>query len=116
MRIQPNEGIALKFGVKAPGQAMHIRTMNMEFLYGSSFGGEPPEAYERLLLDCMVGDSTLFTRRDETEAAWELVDAIEAGWQTEPDANPLELYDPGTWGPRRAEEFIERDGRSWRRL
>ncbi len=116
MRIQPNEGIALKFGVKAPGQAMHIRTMNMEFLYGSSFGGEPPEAYERLLLDCMLGDSTLFTRRDETEAAWELVDAIEAGWQTDPDQNPLEFYDPGTWGPRRAEELIERDGRSWRRL
>jgi glucose-6-phosphate 1-dehydrogenase len=88
----------------------------MDFLYGSSFGEEPPEAYERLLLDCMLGDSTLFTRRDETEAAWEFVDTIEAGWHTNPAENPMETYDPGTWGPRRAEELIERDGRSWRRL
>ncbi len=116
MRIQPNEGIALKFGVKSPGQAMHIRAMNMEFLYGSSFGAEPPEAYERLLLDCMVGDSTLFTRRDETEAAWEFVDAIEAGWHSEPDANHLHIYEPGTWGPHAADELLEREGRSWRRL
>ncbi len=116
LRIQPNEGISLKFGVKSPGQAMHIRAMNMEFLYGSSFGAEPPEAYERLLLDCMVGDSTLFTRRDETEAAWEFVDAIEAGWHTEPEANPLQTYDPGTWGPHLADELLEREGRSWRRL
>ncbi len=116
LRIQPNEGISLKFGVKAPGQAMRIRTMNMDFLYGSSFGGEPPEAYERLLLDSMLGDSTLFTRRDETEAAWEFVDAIVAGWHAMPADNPLQSYDPGTWGPRAAEELIERDGRFWRRL
>ena len=95
---------------------MRIRAMNMEFLYGSSFGAEPPEAYERLLLDCMVGDSTLFTRRDETEAAWEFVDALVAGWHTEPDANPLQPYAPGTWGPHLADELLEREGRSWRRL
>lgn len=116
LRIQPNEGISLKFGVKSPGQAMRIRAMNMDFLYGSSFGGEPPEAYERLLLDSMLGDSTLFTRRDETEAAWEFVDAIVAGWQTDPVENPIQNYDPGTWGPRAADELIERDGRFWRRL
>ena len=116
LRIQPNEGISLKFGVKAPGQAMRIRAMNMDFLYGSSFGGEPPEAYERLLLDSMLGDSTLFTRRDETEAAWEFVDAIVAGWQAMPADNPVHTYDPGTWGPRAADDLIERDGRFWRRL
>ncbi len=116
LRIQPNEGISLKFGVKAPGQAMRIRAMNMDFLYGSSFGAEPPEAYERLLLDSMLGDSTLFTRRDETEAAWEFVDAIEAGWRTMPAQNPLRTYEPGTWGPHAADELIERDGRFWRRL
>jgi glucose-6-phosphate 1-dehydrogenase len=116
LRIQPNEGISLRFGVKAPGQAMRIRAMNMDFLYGSSFGGEPPEAYERLLLDAMLGDSTLFTRRDETETAWEFVDAIAAGWRTMPAENPLASYDPGTWGPRAADELIERDERFWRRL
>jgi glucose-6-phosphate 1-dehydrogenase len=116
LRIQPNEGISLKFGVKLPGPSMRIRSMNMDFLYGSSFGGEPPEAYERLLLDSMVGDSTLFTRRDETEAAWEIVDAIEAGWKYHPSENPIHIYEPGTWGPRAAEELLERDGRFWRRL
>ncbi len=116
MRIQPNEGISLKFGVKSPGQAMHIRAVNMDFLYGSSFGGEPPEAYERLLLDCMLGDSTLFTRRDETEAAWELVDTIAATWHNDPKDNPLAIYDPGTWGPYTADALLERDGCAWRRL
>lgn len=116
MRVQPNEGISLKFGVKSPGQAMRIRAVNMDFLYGSSFGEEPPEAYERLLLDCMLGDSTLFTRRDETQAAWEFVDAIEAGWHANPADNPVETYSPGTWGPHKADELLERDGRSWRRL
>jgi glucose-6-phosphate 1-dehydrogenase len=116
LRIQPNEGISLKFGVKLPGQSMRIRAMNMDFLYGSSFGSEPPEAYERLLLDAMVGDSTLFTRRDETEAAWEIVDAIETGWHVLPQENPMHTYDPGTWGPHAADDLIERDGRLWRRL
>ena len=116
LRIQPNEGISLKFGVKLPGQSMRIRAMNMDFLYGSSFGGEPPEAYERLLLDSMLGDSTLFTRRDVTEAAWDIVDAIDAGWHTMPRENPIQTYEPGTWGPRSADELLERDGRFWRRL
>jgi glucose-6-phosphate 1-dehydrogenase len=87
----------------------------MDFLYGSSFGVEPPEAYERLLLDCMLGDSTLFTRIDETEYSWQLLDAIEHAW-SRTSAAPLPQYEPGTWGPREADALIERDGRTWRRL
>jgi glucose-6-phosphate 1-dehydrogenase len=115
LRIQPNEGISLLFSAKVPGQEMRLRTVNMDFLYGSSFGVEPPEAYERLLLDCMYGDSTLFTRIDETEQAWQLVDAIERGWAKMP-ASSIPQYEPGTWGPKEADALIERDGRTWRRL
>ncbi len=114
MRIQPNEGISLRFMAKVPGQEMHLRSVNMDFLYGSSFGVEPPEAYERLLLDCMFGDPTLFTRIDETELAWQLVDTIVAGWQS--FNTPIVQYEPGTWGPKEADALIERDGRTWRRL
>lgn len=116
LRIQPNEGISLKFGVKSPGQALRIRAMNMDFQYGTSFGGEPPEAYERLLLDAMLGDSTLFTRRDETEAAWEIVDSIANGWKAMPESNQMATYRPGTWGPAEADALVERDGSFWRRL
>src|SRR5690242_19378010 len=114
LRIQPNEGISLRFTAKVPGQEMHLRAVNMDFLYGSSFGVEPPEAYERLLLDCMLGDPTLFTRIDETLLAWKLVDTIIAGWSKE--RTPLPQYEPGTWGPKEADHLIERDGRTWRRL
>jgi glucose-6-phosphate 1-dehydrogenase len=114
LRIQPNEGISLLFEAKVPGQEMRLRSVNMDFLYGSSFGVEPPEAYERLLLDCMLGDSTLFTRIDETEHSWQLVDTIEHAW-LHPSA-PLPQYEPGTWGPKEADALIERDGRTWRRL
>jgi glucose-6-phosphate 1-dehydrogenase len=86
----------------------------MDFLYGSSFGVEPPEAYERLLLDCMHGDPTLFTRIDETLLAWKLVDTIVAGWSKE--RSMLPQYEPGTWGPKEADQLIERDDRTWRRL
>jgi glucose-6-phosphate 1-dehydrogenase len=115
LRIQPNEGISLLFDAKVPGQEMQIRGVNMDFLYGSSFGVEPPEAYERLLLECMLGDSTLFTRVDETEYSWQLVDAIERAWAKLP-ASSIHQYEPGTWGPKQADELIERDGRTWRRL
>ncbi|HLZ23058.1 MAG TPA: glucose-6-phosphate dehydrogenase [Ktedonobacterales bacterium] len=115
LRIQPNEGISLLFSAKVPGQEMQIRTVNMDFLYGSSFGVEPPEAYERLLLDSMLGDSTLFTRIDETELAWQFVDAVERGWARQSLAK-LPQYEPGTWGPKEADALIERDGRTWRRL
>ena len=87
----------------------------MDFRYGTSFGVEPPEAYERLLLDCMLGDSTLFTRRDEVEVAWSLISAIHEGWtMVAPPQFPN--YDAGTWGPERAHELMARDGRTWRRL
>jgi len=114
MRIQPNEGITLQVSAKVPGQEMRLRTVNMDFLYGSSFGVEPPEAYERLLLDAMLGDSTLFTRIDETELAWNLVDTIVRDWKV--SGTPLAQYEPGTWGPKEADTLIERDGRTWRRL
>jgi glucose-6-phosphate 1-dehydrogenase len=113
LRIQPDEGISLKFGTKVPGTEMQIRSVNMDFLYGSSFRSQP-EAYERLLLDCMVGDSTLFTRRDEVEAAWAFVQGILDEWKSEGRENLL-TYESGTWGPEAADEFIWHDGRRWRR-
>jgi glucose-6-phosphate 1-dehydrogenase len=115
LRIQPDEGIALRFGSKVPGQAINIRPVKMDFRYGSSFGGEPPEAYERLQLDCMLGDATLFTRADEVEAAWTLIDPIIQGWQENPPTD-FPNYDAGSWGPKTADEMMERDGRAWRRI
>jgi glucose-6-phosphate 1-dehydrogenase len=114
IRIQPNEGITLRFGAKLPGQAMRIRWVNMDFRYGSSFGVKAPEAYERLLLDCMLGDSTLYARRDMVERGWEIVSPILEAWQQPPDDFPN--YPAGTWGPDRAFDLIERDDRSWRKL
>jgi len=114
LRIQPDEGISLKFGAKVPGSEMQIRSVNMDFFYGSSFVREQPEAYERLLLDCMLGDSTLFTRRDEVEAAWAFIQGILDEWKVEPPETIL-TYESGTWGPQAADEFIWRDGRRWRR-
>ncbi|MGA9998050.1 MAG: hypothetical protein WBP93_21735, partial [Pyrinomonadaceae bacterium] len=86
----------------------------MDFRYGSSFGVEPPEAYERLLLDCMLGDSTLYARRDMTERGWEIVTPILEAWKQ--PATDFPNYEAGTWGPQAADELIERDGRRWRRL
>src|SRR5579885_1958627 len=115
LRIQPNEGISLRFGAKVPGGAMRIRGVNMDFLYGSAFAGEPPEAYERLLLDCMLGDSTLFTRRDETEAAWLLINGVLEDREKHP-ATQIPIYEAGSWGPKEADALLERDRRNWRRL
>jgi glucose-6-phosphate 1-dehydrogenase len=114
LRIQPDEGISLKFGAKVPGTEMQIRSVNMDFFYGSSGFREQPEAYERLLLDCMLGDSTLFTRRDEVEAAWTFIQGILDAWKREP-AETIQTYESGSWGPQVADEFIWRDGRRWRR-
>jgi glucose-6-phosphate 1-dehydrogenase len=100
--------------VKVPGQAMLIRTVNMDFLYGASFGVESPDAYERLLLDAMLGDTTLFTRKDEVEKSWAFITAILQAWQQQPPP-PFPNYAAGTWGPAAADELMERDGRSWRR-
>jgi glucose-6-phosphate 1-dehydrogenase len=113
--IQPNEGIILTFGAKAPGPVNQIEPVKMNFDYVETFGGEPPEAYERLLLDCITGDATLFTRTDEVQAAWEFVNGILDGWSANPVRN-LPVYEAGTWGPPGVDEFIGRDGRAWREL
>jgi glucose-6-phosphate 1-dehydrogenase len=111
--IQPNEGVTLEIGAKVPGQGMAIRTVNMDFLYGGAFRTTLPEAYERLILDAMLGDATLFTRSDEVAEQWALVDAMIAAWQRDRPSYPN--YEAGTWGPRAAEELVARDGRRWRR-
>jgi glucose-6-phosphate 1-dehydrogenase len=114
LRIQPEEGISLRFGAKVPTAGMVIRSVNMDFLYASSFLVDAPDAYERLLLDCMLGDPTLFTRSDEVEAAWTLIDCIENVWR-QGDAPPLETYEAGTWGPPGADRLLAEDGRKWHR-
>jgi glucose-6-phosphate 1-dehydrogenase len=111
--VQPDEGVSLAIGVKVPGQGMTIHTVHMDFLYGGAFRTGLPEAYERLILDAMLGDATLFTRIDEVEEQWSLVDAIVAPWARDRAAFPN--YGAGTWGPTSADELLERDGRSWRR-
>ena len=116
LNIQPDEGISLRFIAKAPGTAMSLRPVNMGFQYGTAFGGEELTAYERLLLDCMLGDQTLFTRRDEVEAAWELFDPLLTWWEKTDPPPPVLPYEAGTWGPDAAQMLIERDGRRWRRL
>ena len=113
IRIQPDEGISLKFDSKVPGPTVRTAPVTMEFRYATSFGGEPPEAYERLLLETMLGDSTLFARRDEVETAWAWLDPLLNSWSS--DQHSPELYPAGTWGPEGADRLIERDGRKWRR-
>jgi glucose-6-phosphate 1-dehydrogenase len=113
IHVQPNEGVSLAIGAKVPGQGMTIRTVHMDFLYGGAFREGLPEAYERLILDAMLGDATLFTRSDEIEEQWALVDAIVAFWQRDRPMFPN--YVAGTWGPSSADELLNRDGRSWRR-
>ena len=113
--IQPDEGIHLKFQTKVPDSAQEMRSVDMEFHYRSSFGdGALPDAYERLLLDALNGDASLFARSDGIEMAWQLIDPVVQGWES-PDAPPLALYEPGSWGPTEADELIARDGRTWRR-
>jgi glucose-6-phosphate 1-dehydrogenase len=113
LNIQPDEGISLAIGAKVPGQGLAIRTVHMDFLYGGSFRTGLPEAYERLVLDCMLGDPTLFMRADEVEEQWAIVDAIVAAWAR--DRPNFPNYASGTWGPVAADELLHRDGRSWRR-
>ncbi|MHB8643192.1 MAG: glucose-6-phosphate dehydrogenase [Gaiellaceae bacterium] len=113
VHVQPDEGVSLAIGAKVPGAGMQIRTVHMDFLYGGAFRTGLPEAYERLILDAMLGDQTLFTRTDEVEEQWSLVDAIVAAWRRDKPAFPN--YAAGTWGPVSADELIHRDGRSWRR-
>jgi glucose-6-phosphate 1-dehydrogenase len=105
VHIQPNEGVSLAIGAKVPGEGMQVRTVHMDFLYGGAFRTGLPDAYERLILDTMLGDSTLFTRADEIEEQWALVDAIAAAWKRERPSFPN--YAAGTWGPDAAQELVE---------
>jgi glucose-6-phosphate 1-dehydrogenase len=113
VHVQPDEGVSLAIGAKVPGAGMTIRNVHMDFLYGGAFRTGLPEAYERLILDAMLGEQTLFTRTDEVEEQWSLVDAVISAWRRDRPAFPN--YAAGTWGPVSAEELIHRDGRSWRR-
>jgi glucose-6-phosphate 1-dehydrogenase len=112
MKIQPDEGISLKFAAKIPGAARHLSSVDMDFSYASAFGIQSPQAYERLLADAMLGDSTLFIRRDEVETSWRIVDSIINGWKNLP-ADSVSTYPAGSWGPKEADDLIEKDGREW---
>jgi glucose-6-phosphate 1-dehydrogenase len=113
VHVQPDEGVSLAIAAKVPGLGLKIRTVHMDFLYGGAFRTGMPDAYERLILDALLGDGTLFTRADEVEEQWLLVDAIVAAWQR--DRPNFPNYAAGTWGPPSADDLLHRDGRSWRR-
>jgi glucose-6-phosphate 1-dehydrogenase len=113
IRIQPDEGISLNFATKVPGPEVEVRTVDMEFDYETDFGSGTPAAYERLLLDCMVGDATLFARSDEIEQAWEIMDPIVRHWSR--GGRPT-AYAPGTWGPTASDDLLRSDRRAWRNL
>jgi glucose-6-phosphate 1-dehydrogenase len=115
LRIQPDEGITLKFEAQTPGQRLAVRPVTMDFRYGTAFGVPVPDAYERLLLDCMLGDPSLFARDDWIERAWEIVEPVLRAWE-DPASGPAEVYASGTWGPPSAKRLIERDERVWRSL
>ncbi|MDQ1685245.1 MAG: glucose-6-phosphate 1-dehydrogenase [Frankiaceae bacterium] len=111
VRVQPDEGVTLRFGSKVPGSAMEVRDVSMDFLYGESFTESSPEAYERLILDVLLGDQTLFPRNEEVDASWRVIDPLEEFWaDTEPHS-----YRAGEWGPAEADEMLALDGRTWRR-
>jgi glucose-6-phosphate 1-dehydrogenase len=111
IRVQPDEGVTLKFGSKVPGSSMEVRDVAMDFLYGEAFTESSPEAYERLILDVLVGDATLFPRSEEVEASWRVIDPLEKFWE---QTTPF-LYRAGEWGPKEADDVLVRDGRQWRR-
>jgi glucose-6-phosphate 1-dehydrogenase len=113
LRLQPNEGISLRFNGKAPGVSMEIRPVRMQFDYEAEFGAYTPEAYQRLLLEVIAGDSTLFIRCDEVEAAWSVVDPIRQAWTGQP-LSAAEFYPAGTWGPAAADDLLARPGHKWR--
>jgi len=111
IRVQPDEGVTLKFGSKVPGSSMEVRDVAMDFLYGEAFTESSPEAYERLILDVLIGDATLFPRNDEVEASWKVIDPLEEFWA----GKAPYLYRAGEWGPKESDEMLARDGREWRR-
>ena len=112
IRVQPDEGVTIRFGSKVPGAGMQVRDVTMDFGYGHAFTEASPEAYERLILDVLLGDPPLFPRHEEVELSWKILDPIEEYWATQ---GTPEQYRPGTWGPASADELMARDGRTWRR-
>ena len=112
LRLQPNEGISLRFNGKVPGISTSVRPVRMHFSYDAEFGAYTPEAYERLLLEAIAGDATLFIRRDEVETAWQIVDSIRKGWEGKPLTN-REFYAAGTWGPIAADDLLAQSGHVW---
>jgi glucose-6-phosphate 1-dehydrogenase len=112
IRVQPEEGISLKIGAKVPGSGFEVSSVNMDLLYGTAFLQEAPDAYQRLLLDTMLGDPTLFIRADEAEDAWSILEPVMHAWY---QSDKLPTYQAGSWGPAEADELLERDGRRWRR-
>ncbi|AXQ57822.1 MULTISPECIES: glucose-6-phosphate dehydrogenase [Streptomyces] len=112
IRVQPDEGVTVRFGSKVPGTSMEVRDVSMDFAYGESFTESSPEAYERLILDVLLGDANLFPRTEEVELSWRILDPIEEYWDTH--GKPAQ-YPAGSWGPKEADEMLARDGRSWRR-
>ncbi|MCW2867808.1 MAG: glucose-6-phosphate 1-dehydrogenase [Marmoricola sp.] len=116
-RIQPDEGITMRFGSKVPGTAMEIRDVNMDFAYGGSFTEASPEAYERLILDVLLGDPPLFPQQEEVELSWKILDPVLDHWARQDAAGKggVEQYAPGQWGPESAHQMLARDGRAWRR-
>ncbi|MBC6420993.1 MAG: glucose-6-phosphate dehydrogenase [Hormoscilla sp. SP5CHS1] len=116
LRIQPNEGISMRFEVKTPGNSLRTRSVDMDFRYDTAFGKPNTDAYSRLLIDCMLGDQTLFTRGDEVEASWRVLTSLLEVWDAPAPAEVIPLYEAGTWEPVEAELLLNRDGRRWRRL
>ncbi|MFI5659543.1 glucose-6-phosphate dehydrogenase [Streptomyces sp. NPDC051684] len=112
IRVQPDEGMTVRFGSKVPGTSMEIRDVSMDFAYGESFTESSPEAYERLILDVLLGDANLFPRTEEVEESWRILDPIEEHWDK---VGKPARYASGSWGPKEADEMLARDGRSWRR-
>jgi glucose-6-phosphate 1-dehydrogenase len=111
VRVQPDEGVTLRFGSKVPGSAMEVRDVSMDFLYGAAFTESSPEAYERLILDVLLGDQTLFPRNEEVDASWRVIDPLEEFWA----GTTPHKYRAGEWGPKAADDMLARDGRVWRR-
>jgi glucose-6-phosphate 1-dehydrogenase len=112
IRVQPDEGVTIRFGSKVPGTSMEVRDVNMDFAYGHAFTESSPEAYERLILDVLLGDPPLFPRHEEVELSWKILDPITAHWAKGGQPEP---YDPGNWGPQNSHDMMARDGRTWRR-
>jgi glucose-6-phosphate 1-dehydrogenase len=112
IRVQPDEGVTMRFGSKVPGTQMEVRDVTMDFGYGNAFTESSPEAYERLILDVLLGDPPLFPRHEEVELSWKILDPIVEYWAArgKPDT-----YEAGTWGPESAVKMLARDGRTWRR-